>query len=85
MLGGSVCGLLSLAAEAAVGTRWCRELWQAASSGRGDTGSLSGGPSAAAGIQKVLNKLVLNRWRPGPFPRESHCLGGGFGADSQGE
>lgn len=49
---------------------------QALAGGR-DPGSLSRGPSAAAGIQKVLNKLVSNRWRPSPFPRESHCLGGG--------
>lgn len=80
MLGGSVSGLLSLAAEKGQGgvrgtlsSLWCPELWQALSCRGGDPGW---GPDAVSGIQKVLNKLVLDRGRPGPWPRESHCLGG---------
>lgn len=40
---------------------------------------LSCGPSAVSGMQKVPNKWVLSKWRPGPF---SHSFGGDFRADS---
>ena len=43
-------------------------LWWAVSSWGGGPGAplLSCGPSAVSGIQKVLNKWVLSKWRPGP-------------------
>ena len=70
MFSGSVSGLLSLPQSLSRSVLLGWRLW---------CSLLSCGPSAVSGIQKVLNKWVLSKCRPGPCPQGSPCFGRDFG------
>ena len=76
MFSGSVSGLLSLPQSLSGSVLLGWRLW---------CSLLSCGPNAVSGIQKVLNKWVLSKCRPGPCPQGSPCFGRDFGADNWGK
>lgn len=76
MFSGSVSGLLSLLQSLSRSVLLGWRLW---------CSLLSCGPSAVSGIQKVLNKWVLSKCRPGPCPQGSPCFGRDFGAGNRGK
>ena len=76
MFSGSGSGLLSLPQSLSRSVLPGWRLW---------CSLLSCGPSAVSGIQTVIHKWVLSKWRPGPCPQGSPYFGRDFGADNWGK